>query len=45
MSQDYIRSLPEHEREAGTFGLRRLHIDPVMFILIVLVAIYGLYFI
>lgn len=43
MSQDYIRSLPEHEREAGTFGLRRLHIDPVMFILIVLVAIYGLF--
>ena len=43
MSQDYIRSLPEHEREAGTFGLRRLHIDPVMFTLIVLVAIYGLF--
>ena len=43
MSQDYIRSLPEHEREAGIFGLRRLHIDPVMFILIVLVAIYGLF--
>ncbi len=41
MARDFIRSLPEHERDRGSW-LQSVHIDPIMLMLILLVLLYGL---
>jgi len=42
VARDFIRSLPEHERDAGASWLRSIHIDPLLMLLLVLVIGYGL---
>lgn len=42
MSQDFIRSLPEHERSLANSWLRSVHIDPTLFVLLSLLVFYGL---
>jgi rod shape determining protein RodA len=42
MARDFIRSLPEHERDAGASWLRSVHIDPLMLLLLMILVGYGL---
>jgi rod shape determining protein RodA len=42
MARDFIRSLPEHERDAGATWLHSVHIDPLMLLLLMMVVGYGL---
>lgn len=42
MARDFIRSLPEHQRDATATWLHRVHIDPLMLLLLMMVAGYGL---
>ena len=39
---DFIRRLPSHERETSGAWLRSVHIDPILFVLLLLVVGYGL---
>ena len=42
MARDFIRSLPEHERDASATWLHSVHIDPLMLLLLTMVVGYGL---
>ena len=42
ISQDFIRSLPEHERDARGSWLRSINIDPLLLLLLLMVVGYGL---
>lgn len=42
MSRDFIRSLPEYERDVRVNWLHRVHIDPLLLLLLVMVVSYGL---
>ncbi len=42
MARDFIRRLPEHERDVGGRWLRSIHIDPLMLLLLLMVVGYGL---
>ena len=42
MSRDFIRSLPEHERDRRLEWMRRIHLDPLLILLLVMVVGYGL---
>ncbi len=42
MSRDFIRSLPEHERDARGSWLYRVNIDPLLLLLLMMVVGYGL---
>ena len=42
MSKDFIRSLPEHERDRGVEWMRRIHLDPLLMLLLTMVIGYGL---
>lgn len=42
MSRDFIRSLPQHERDHRDNWLRSVHIDPLMLLLLAMVVGYGL---
>ena len=42
MSRDFIRSLPEHERDARGGWLRSVNIDPLLLLLLLMVVGYGL---
>lgn len=42
MSRDFIRSLPEHERDARGSWLRSINIDPLLLLLLLMVVGYGL---
>lgn len=42
MNQDFIRSLPGHERFMRDTWLHRIHVDPLLLLLLSLVVFYGL---
>ena len=42
MARDFIRSLPEHQRDATATWLHSVHIDPLMLLLLTMVVGYGL---
>ncbi len=42
MNQDFIRSLPGHERFMRDTWLHRIHVDPLLLLLLSLVIFYGL---
>ncbi len=42
MARDFIRSLPEHERDARGGLLQSIHIDPLLLLLLAAVVMYGL---
>ena len=42
MSSDFIRRLPEYHRDAGSAWLHRIHIDPLMLMLLTMAMAFGL---
>ena len=42
MSSDFIRRLPEYQRDAGSAWLHRIHIDPLMLMLLTMAVAFGL---
>ena len=42
MANDFIRSLPDHQRNSAAGFLQRIHIDPLLLLLLLLVVAFGL---
>ena len=42
MANDFIRSLPDHQRATAATFLQRIHIDPLLLLLLLLIVAFGL---